>query len=197
MSIPPVAARAPRGATTTPLRRALSLAWSIVLAILCVLMAMSAGGVFGVTKGLVEEFGPERVRDTPISEQVIAAAAVGAAATGTRPVAEIMYVDFMALTMEPLVNQAAKMRYMFGGKITLPLVMRAQEGAGRGNAGSAITAASQSLSALPPPASQPSRAPCNSEAVVASPSARMAASMSPRNGISLVMEAVPGNRPEV
>src|SRR6185503_15585720 len=92
------------------------------------------GGVFGVTKGLVEEFGPERVRDTPIAEQVIAAAAVGAAATGTRPVAEIMYVDFMALTMEPLVNQAAKMRYMFGGKITLPLVMRAQEGAGRGNA---------------------------------------------------------------
>ena len=92
------------------------------------------GGVFGVTKGLVEEFGPERVRDTPISEQVIAAAAVGAAATGTRPVAEIMYVDFMALTMEPIVNQAAKMRYMFGGKITLPMVIRAQEGAGRGNA---------------------------------------------------------------
>ncbi|MGE3273430.1 MAG: alpha-ketoacid dehydrogenase subunit beta [Chloroflexota bacterium] len=92
------------------------------------------GGVFGVTKGLVEEFGPERIRDTPISEEVIAAAAVGAAATGTRPVAEIMYVDFMALSMEPIVNQAAKMRYMFGGKITLPLVMRAQEGAGRGNA---------------------------------------------------------------
>ena len=92
------------------------------------------GGVFGVTKGLVDEFGPERIRDTPLSEMVIAAAAVGAAATGTRPVAEIMYVDFMALTMEPLVNQAAKMRYMFGGKITLPMVMRAQEGAGRGNA---------------------------------------------------------------
>src|SRR5436305_10238521 len=92
------------------------------------------GGVFGVTKGLVEEFGPDRIRDTPISEQVIAAAAVGAAATGTRPVAEIMYVDFMALSMEPIVNQAAKMRYMFGGKITLPLVIRAQEGAGRGNA---------------------------------------------------------------
>src|SRR5919199_1858491 len=92
------------------------------------------GGVFGVTKGLVEEFGPERIRDTPISEEVIAAAAVGAAATGTRPVAEIMYVDFMALSMEPLVNQAAKMRYMFGGKITLPLVVRAQQGGGRGNA---------------------------------------------------------------
>ncbi|MDP8922309.1 MAG: alpha-ketoacid dehydrogenase subunit beta [Chloroflexota bacterium] len=92
------------------------------------------GGVFGVTKGLVEEFGPERVRDTPISEEIIAAAAVGAAATGTRPVAEIMYVDFIGLSMEPIVNQAAKMRYMFGGKVTLPLVIRAQEGAGRGNA---------------------------------------------------------------
>src|SRR5215216_616400 len=92
------------------------------------------GGVFGVTKGLVEEFGEDRIRDTPISEEVIAAAAVGAAATGTRPVAEIMYVDFMALSMEPIVNQAAKMRYMFGGKITLPLVIRAQQGAGRGNA---------------------------------------------------------------
>src|SRR6188768_778989 len=92
------------------------------------------GGVFGVTKGLVEEFGEDRIRDTPISEEVIAAAAVGAAATGTRPVAEIMYVDFMALTMEPLVNQAAKMRYMFGGKISVPMVLRAQEGAGRGNA---------------------------------------------------------------
>jgi acetoin:2,6-dichlorophenolindophenol oxidoreductase subunit beta len=92
------------------------------------------GGVFGVTKGLVEEFGPERIRDTPISEQVIAAAAVGAAATGTRPVAEIMYVDFIGLAMEPIVNQAAKMRYMFGGKIALPVVIRAQEGGGRGNA---------------------------------------------------------------
>jgi acetoin:2,6-dichlorophenolindophenol oxidoreductase subunit beta len=92
------------------------------------------GGVFGVTKGLVEDFGPDRVRDTPISEEIIAASAVGAAATGTRPVAEIMYVDFIGLAMEPIVNQAAKMRYMFGGKITLPLVIRAQQGAGRGNA---------------------------------------------------------------
>src|SRR3954451_15519194 len=92
------------------------------------------GGVFGVTKGLVEEFGPDRIRDTPISEQVIAAAAVGAAATGTRPVAEIMYVDFTTMAMDPIVNQAAKMRYMFGGKARVPLVIRAQEGAGRGNA---------------------------------------------------------------
>src|ERR687885_191281 len=92
------------------------------------------GGVFGVTKGLVDEFGPERVRDTPISEEAIAAVAVGAAATGSRPVAEIMYVDFIGLSMEPIVNQAAKMRYMFGGKITMPLVIRAQQGGGRGNA---------------------------------------------------------------
>jgi pyruvate dehydrogenase E1 component beta subunit len=92
------------------------------------------GGIFGVTKGLVEEFGAERVRDTPISEEAIAAVAVGAAATGSRPVAEIMYVDFIGLAMEPIVNQAAKLRYMFGGKARVPLVIRAQEGAGRGNA---------------------------------------------------------------
>jgi pyruvate/2-oxoglutarate/acetoin dehydrogenase E1 component len=93
-----------------------------------------SGGVFGVTKGLVEEFGVERVRDTPISEEAIAAVAVGAAATGSRPVAEIMYVDFIGLAMEPIVNQAAKLRYMFGGKAKVPMVIRAQEGAGRGNA---------------------------------------------------------------
>src|SRR3954449_7517654 len=92
------------------------------------------GGVLGVTKGLVEEFGTERVRDTPISEEAIAAVAIGAAATGSRPVAEIMYVDFIGLAMEPIVNQAAKLRYMFGGKAKVPLVIRAQEGAGRGNA---------------------------------------------------------------
>jgi len=92
------------------------------------------GGIFGVTKGLIEEFGPERVRDTPISEQGIVALAVGAAATGSRPVAEIMYVDFMGLAMEPITNQAAKLRYMFGGKAKVPMVVRAQEGAGRGNA---------------------------------------------------------------
>jgi acetoin:2,6-dichlorophenolindophenol oxidoreductase subunit beta len=92
------------------------------------------GGIFGVTKGLVDEFGFERVRDTPISEEAIAALAVGAAATGTRPVGEIMYADFLGLSMEPITNQAAKMRYMFGGKITLPMVIRAQQGGGRGNA---------------------------------------------------------------
>jgi len=92
------------------------------------------GGVFGVTRGLVEEFGAERIRDTPISEEAIAALAVGAAMAGARPVAEFMYADFMALAMEPIVNQAAKIHYMFGGKARVPVVFRAQEGAGRGNA---------------------------------------------------------------
>jgi pyruvate/2-oxoglutarate/acetoin dehydrogenase E1 component len=92
------------------------------------------GGVFGVTRGLVEEFGPERVRDTPISEEAIAALAVGAAMAGARPIVEFMYADFMTLAMEPVVNQAAKIRYMFGGKARVPAVFRAQEGAGRGNA---------------------------------------------------------------
>ena len=92
------------------------------------------GGVFGVTRGLVEEFGSQRVRDTPISEEAIAALAVGAAMAGARPVVEFMYADFMGLAMEPIVNQAAKIRYMFGGKARVPVVFRAQEGAGRGNA---------------------------------------------------------------
>src|SRR3990172_9611065 len=92
------------------------------------------GGIFRVTEGLVDEFGVERVRDTPLSEAAIAGVAVGAAVTGMRPVAEIMYDDFLTLTMDQLVNQAAKMRYMFGGKARLPLVVRTQSGAGRGNA---------------------------------------------------------------
>ncbi len=92
------------------------------------------GGVFGVTRGLVEEFGSERIRDTPISEEAIAGLGVGAAMAGARPVVEFMYADFMTLAMEPIVNQAAKIRYMFGGKAQVPVVFRAQEGAGRGNA---------------------------------------------------------------
>src|SRR5205823_4436141 len=92
------------------------------------------GGVYGVTSGLADEFGLDRVRDTPISEEAIVGTAVGAAVTGMRPVAEIMYVDFMALAMDPLVNQGAKLRYMFGGKARVPLVIRTQEGGGRGMA---------------------------------------------------------------
>jgi acetoin:2,6-dichlorophenolindophenol oxidoreductase subunit beta len=92
------------------------------------------GGVFGVTRGLAEEFGLERVRDTPINEEAIVGVAVGAALTGMRPVVEIMYADFLTLTMEPLVNQAAKLRYMFGGQARVPLVVRTNLGASGGKA---------------------------------------------------------------
>jgi len=88
------------------------------------------GGCFGVTGDLIKTFGPERVRDTPISEGAIIGCAVGAAATGLRPIAELMFNDFMTVGMDQLVNQAAKMRYMFGGKITLPMVVRMPTGAG-------------------------------------------------------------------
>jgi pyruvate/2-oxoglutarate/acetoin dehydrogenase E1 component len=102
------------------------------------------GGIFGVTKGLLEEFGPHRVRSTPISESAIIGSALGAAMTGIRTVAEIMYVDFTTCAMDQIVNQVAKMRYMSGGKAKIPLVIRTQGGGGRGNAAQH----SQSLEAL-------------------------------------------------
>jgi pyruvate/2-oxoglutarate/acetoin dehydrogenase E1 component len=89
------------------------------------------GGSYKVTEGLLAEFGPERVRNTPISEAVIVGAALGSALTGLRPVAEIMYIDFMGLAMDQLVNQAAKVKYMFGGKARVPMVVRTQGGGGR------------------------------------------------------------------
>lgn len=88
------------------------------------------GGCFGVTGTLWNEFGDDRVRDTPISEGAIIGCAVGAAATGLRPIAELMFIDFVTVGMDQLVNQAAKMRYMFGGKITVPMVVRLPAGAG-------------------------------------------------------------------
>src|SRR3954447_7205192 len=88
------------------------------------------GGSMGVTQGMVDEFGPERVRNTPISEMALAGAAIGAAIQGMRPVAEIMYEDFMTLAMEQVVNQAAKHRYMSGGQVKVPVVFRTQGGAG-------------------------------------------------------------------
>jgi pyruvate/2-oxoglutarate/acetoin dehydrogenase E1 component len=88
------------------------------------------GGAFKVTNGLAEEFGDERVRDTPISESAIIGAAVGAAITGMRPVAEIMFGDLTALAMDQIANQAAKIRYMFGGQAKAPLVVRTPFGAG-------------------------------------------------------------------
>ncbi|MBU0945483.1 MAG: alpha-ketoacid dehydrogenase subunit beta [Proteobacteria bacterium] len=92
------------------------------------------GGCFGVTKGLFEQFGEKRVRDTPITESAIIGAATGAAAAGLRPVCELMFVDFIGVSMDQLFNQAAKMHYMFGGKISIPMVVRAPQGAGIGAA---------------------------------------------------------------
>jgi len=89
------------------------------------------GGVYKVTEGLLDEFGPARVRDTPISEAAIAGVGVGAAMTGLRPVIEIMFGDFLCLAMDQIVNQAAKVRYMSGGKWQVPLVVRTTLGAGR------------------------------------------------------------------
>jgi pyruvate dehydrogenase E1 component beta subunit len=88
------------------------------------------GGVLGVTKGLVQEFGRDRVLDTPISESGYVGAAVGAAATGLRPVAELMFVDFFGVCMDQIFNQGAKLRYMFGGKAKVPMVIRTMIGAG-------------------------------------------------------------------
>ena len=92
------------------------------------------GGTYKATQGLWEEFGEERVRDTPLSEAAIAGAAVGAALTGLRPVAEIMYNDFLTIAMDQVANQAAKLRYMSGGQATIPVVFRTQGGAGRSSA---------------------------------------------------------------
>src|SRR5881296_382046 len=88
------------------------------------------GGSMGVTQGMVDEFGPERVRNTPISEMALAGAAIGAAVQGMRPVAEIMYEDFLTLATEQIVCQAAKHRYMSGGQVTVPATFRTQGGAG-------------------------------------------------------------------
>ena len=92
------------------------------------------GGAFGVSRGMLEEFGPERIRETPISEAAIAGAATGAALMGLRPVMEIMFMDFITISMNQLVNQAAKIRFMFGGKASIPMVVRAPAGSGTGAA---------------------------------------------------------------
>ncbi len=92
------------------------------------------GGTYKATEQLWEEFGDERVKDAPLSEAAIAGAAVGAAMTGLRPVAEIMYIDFTTIAMDQIVNQAAKLGYMSGGQARIPVVFRTQEGAGRSSA---------------------------------------------------------------
>jgi pyruvate dehydrogenase E1 component beta subunit len=88
------------------------------------------GGVFGVTKGLIEKYGPERVRDTPIAESGFIGAGIGAAVVGYRPVVELMFIDFLGVAFDQIYNQAAKMRYMFGGRAKIPLVLRTVAGAG-------------------------------------------------------------------
>ena len=93
------------------------------------------GGAFGATAGLIQDFGPERVIDTPISEAGIAGACIGAALAGMRPVGEIQFMDFITLSMEQLVLQAAKIRFMFGGKASVPMVLRTPAGSGTGAAG--------------------------------------------------------------
>ncbi|MEA2015446.1 MAG: alpha-ketoacid dehydrogenase subunit beta [Actinomycetota bacterium] len=102
------------------------------------------GGAFGVTVGMLEEFGKERIRNTPISEAAIVGAAIGSAITGMRPIAEIMFSDFITIAMEQIANQAAKIRYMFGGKASVPMVVRTPGGGGTG----AAAQHSQSLEAL-------------------------------------------------
>jgi pyruvate/2-oxoglutarate/acetoin dehydrogenase E1 component len=92
----------------------------------------AAGGAFKATAGLFEEFGPKRVRDTPISEQAIVGAALGAAITGLRPIAEIMFADFAGVCFDQIANQVAKYRYMTAGQVTVPLTIRMSNGAGAG-----------------------------------------------------------------
>ena len=92
------------------------------------------GGAFQVTNGMLEQFGPERILDTPITELGLTGAAVGAALVGMRPIAEIMFMDFTTLASEQLVNQAAKLRFMFGGTATVPMVLRTPAGSGTGAA---------------------------------------------------------------
>ena len=92
------------------------------------------GGAFRTTRGLIQEFGNERVLDTPLSEAAFVGTAIGAASTGMRAVAELMFVDFVGVCMDQLLNNAAKMRYMFGGQVKVPFVMLTRIGAGFGSA---------------------------------------------------------------
>ena len=92
------------------------------------------GGAFGVTDGLLEKFGQERIKDTPIAEDVIAGLAVGSSMTGSRPIVEMQFSDFIVNAMDPIVNQAAKLHFMYGGAVNVPLIVRGASGAGTGAA---------------------------------------------------------------
>ncbi len=133
------------------------------------------GGAFGATRGLLDRFGPERVINTPISELSVVGAATGAAMTGLRPVVEIMFMDFLTLAMDPLVNLAAKARYLFGDQARCPLVIRTACGAGRGYGATH----SQTLTAW----------------LLHVPGIRIAAPSTPTDAIGLLKTALRGNDP--
>jgi pyruvate/2-oxoglutarate/acetoin dehydrogenase E1 component len=135
------------------------------------------GGVFGCTRGLLQEFGPKRVRNTPISEASIVGAGVGAALAGMRPIVELMYMDFALMAMDQILNQAAKIRYIYGGKAAVPLVIRGQQGIGRGNAATH----SQSLEAF----------------FMHIPGVKLAMPSTPRDAAGLLRKAIRGNDPVV
>ena len=120
--------RSVRQALNQALREAMTIDDRVVL--LGEDIADPSGGVFGVTKGLSTEFGADRVRDTPISEQAIVGAAIGSALGGLRPVAEIMFMDFLGICLDQLANHAAKLRYMSGGRTPVPMVLRVAVGGG-------------------------------------------------------------------
>ena len=107
------------------------------------------GGLFGITGGLVGKYGRNRIRDTPISEAGFIGAAIGAAATGLRPVAALMFVDFFGIPMDQIFNQGAKIRYMFGGKAKVPVVIRAAIGGGNQRRGAALSMPLLRLRAYP------------------------------------------------
>jgi len=133
------------------------------------------GGAFGVSKGMFAEFGPERIRDTPMSEGAIVGCGLGAAMTGLRPVVEIMFSDFVTVAMDQIVNQAAKARYQYGGQFKVPLVIRAPSGSGTG----AAEQHSQSLEAW----------------FVHTPGIRVIAPSTPRDAKGLLKTAMRGDDP--
>lgn len=133
------------------------------------------GGAFGVTKGLIDQFGPERIRNTPISEAAIVGAAIGAAIAGSRPVVEIMFMDFITLAFDQLVNQATKLRYIFGEQARCPMVIRTPNGGGRGYGATH----SQCLESL----------------FVSVPGIKICAPASPADSASLLLSAIADNNP--
>ncbi len=135
------------------------------------------GGAFGVTRGLLDEFGPERIRDTPISEPVIVGAGIGAALAGSRPIVEIMFMDFITLALDQLINQAAKLRYIFGEQASCPLVIRTPNGGGRGYGAT--------------------HSQCLESILFSVPGLRICAPSTPANAAGLLLSAIYDNNPVI